>query len=191
MESKCKPLFSGMKKNVPRVGGERSNLPPIWSYTWTRWKVWRQMGQLLALTVHALRHESCRMWPQTWMIAILLSLASASSFLVVGSVISGVLSLPSADKVRVAPATATGRSARETSEVVVLLANGGGGAAPPPPAAGPPPPFSSSSSCRCNCGRGTALSRFSRQTMHWSAITVFFNFESRAGFRQGDELKKA
>lgn len=40
------------------------HLPPTRSQTFTRWKVWRQMGQLFALPVHSRKQASCRIWPQ-------------------------------------------------------------------------------------------------------------------------------
>lgn len=50
----------------------------------------------------------------------------------------------------------------------------------------PPPPLSSP----CNCCKGIAESRFSRQTMHWSAITEF-NFEWYKGIQDDQMLEKA
>ena len=37
------------------------NIPPTFSYTLTMLNVWRQMGQLFALSLHSRRHESCSM----------------------------------------------------------------------------------------------------------------------------------
>ena len=139
---------------------EFCNLPPTLSYTLTEWKAWRQMGQLLALTVHARKQVSCSICPQTSISATLLSSSTScgSCVFVDFDVSSCVCACVVAAFVSCSPklvgCTSSGRPALLESLLLVAGGSKDEGSKLPSPTSG-------------NAGTtGGCTPRFSRQTIH-------------------------